>query len=91
MRTKWIEDQFGENALQMRTGAVMAKIIGGKATREITQGCLELLGVESLSEIYLAEKWFRDGRITDIYEGPGEVHRLSVAYDLLGYRKGEVD
>jgi acyl-CoA dehydrogenase len=91
MRVKWLEEQLGETSLDYITEAAMAKTIGGKATREITQGCLELLGAEGLSEEYLAEKWFRDARIIDIYEGPGEVHRLTIARKLLGYRKGELD
>ncbi len=91
MHVKWTEEQMGERSPELRTGAAMAKVMGGKATREITQGCIELLGPEGLSEDHLAEKWFRDGRITDIYEGPGEVHRLAVARNLLGYRKGELD
>jgi acyl-CoA dehydrogenase len=91
MRVKWLEEQLGETSLDYITEAAMAKTMGGKATREITQGCLEILGAEGLSEDYLAEKWFRDARIIDIYEGPGEVHRLTIARRLLGYKKGELD
>jgi acyl-CoA dehydrogenase len=91
MRAKWLEEQFGATSEAMRTESTIAKAMGGKATRQITQGCMELLGAEGLSEEYLAEKWFRDARIIDIYMGPGEVHRLSIARSLLGYRKGELD
>jgi acyl-CoA dehydrogenase len=91
MRVKWLEEERGETSLDYITEAAMAKTMGGKATRQITQGCIELLGAEGLSEEYLVEKWFRDARIIDIYEGPGEVHRLTIARRLLGYRKGELD
>ena len=31
------------------------------------------------------EKWFRDAKITDIYEGTGQINRLVVARQILGY------
>lgn len=85
LRAKWCEQQLGSSSSGYRTEASMAKALGGKAARKITQGCLELLGPEGLSEAHLAEKWFRDVRIADIYEGAGEVQRILVARDVLGY------
>jgi acyl-CoA dehydrogenase len=90
MYVKWMEQKLGATSIDYRTEASMAKALGGKASRQITQGCLELLGPEGLSEEYLAEKWFRDARIADIYEGAGEIQRILVARHLLGYKKGEL-
>jgi acyl-CoA dehydrogenase len=36
------------------------------------------------------EKWFRDCRITDIYEGTGEIQHLIIARALLGYGRKEL-
>ncbi|MGE3866969.1 MAG: acyl-CoA dehydrogenase family protein, partial [Hyphomonadaceae bacterium] len=91
MRVKWLEEQMGETSNGYRIEASMAKAMGGKAARLITQGCMEILGPEALSEEYLAEKWFRDARIADIYEGAGEIQRLLIARHLLGYKKGQLD
>ncbi|MDP3174142.1 MAG: acyl-CoA dehydrogenase [Phenylobacterium sp.] len=91
MQEKFKEEQLGETSDGYRIEASMAKAMGGKAARQITQGCIELLGPDGLSEEFLAEKWFRDARITDIYEGAGEIQRLLIARHLLGYRKGELD
>ncbi|MDP3175259.1 MAG: acyl-CoA dehydrogenase family protein, partial [Phenylobacterium sp.] len=91
MQVKFKEEQLGETSDGSRIEASMAKAMGGKAARQITQGCIELLGPDGLSEEFLAEKWFRDARITDIYEGAGEIQRLLIARHLLGYRKGELD
>ncbi len=87
MRAKWKEQQLGEASYDYRTEASMAKALGARVARQITQGCLELLGPEGLSESYFAEKWFRDVRIADIYEGAGEVQRILVARDVLGYKR----
>lgn len=46
---------------------------------------MELLGPLALTEDHLAEKWFRDARIFDLFEGAGEINRLIVARWLLGY------
>ena len=51
----------------------------------MTQAVVELIGPSALSEDMLAEKWFRDGRIFDIYEGTGEIQRLLIARHILGY------
>ena len=68
----------------------MAKALGGKAARRISQECIEILGPQALSEEFLAEKWFRDARIFDIFEGAGEINRLIVARWLLGYSAKEL-
>jgi len=91
MLVKFKEEQLGETSDDYRIEASISKAMGGKASRQITQGCMELLGPDGLSEEFLAEKWFRDTRITDIYEGAGEIQRLVVARHLLGYRKGQLD
>jgi acyl-CoA dehydrogenase len=42
------------------------------------------------SREHLLEKWFRDVRITDIYEGTGQIQRLIIARDILGYGRNEL-
>lgn len=72
------------------TEASIAKAKGGSAVREITQGCIDILGPLGVSREHLLEKWFRDVRITDIYEGTGQVQRLIIARDILGYSSSEL-
>ncbi|MGE0830960.1 MAG: acyl-CoA dehydrogenase family protein [Hyphomonadaceae bacterium] len=87
MRAKWLEEVHGEESDAFRVEASVAKALGGKCARTITQGCLEILGPEGISEDYLVEKWFRDVRIADIYEGAGEIQRILIARPLLGYKR----
>ena len=56
----------------------------------ITQGCIEILGAMGISREHLLEKWMRDCRITDIYEGTGEIQRLIIARGLLDYTRADL-
>jgi len=86
IRAAWLADQGESNNME----ASIAKAKAGGAVREITQGCIEILGPMAASREHLLEKWFRDVRITDIYEGTGEIQRLIIARTLLGYSRAEL-
>lgn len=86
LRAAWLGDQRKPNNLE----ASIAKAKGGAAVREITQGCIEILGPLGVSREHLLEKWFRDVRITDIYEGTGQIQHLIIARTILGYGREEL-
>ena len=64
--------------------------MGGALARIATQTCIDILGAYGLADVYPAEKAFRDARIFDIYEGTGEVQRLIIAREILGYSPKEL-
>jgi acyl-CoA dehydrogenase len=86
LRAAWLSEQGRSNNLE----ASVAKAKGGAAVREITQGCIELMGAFGVSRDELLEKWFRDVRITDIYEGTGQIQHLIIARQILGYGREEL-
>jgi len=86
LRAAWLSDHGKPNNLE----SSICKAKGGAAVREITQGCIELLGPMGASREHLLEKWFRDVRITDIYEGTGQIQRLIIARDILDYGRNEL-
>jgi acyl-CoA dehydrogenase len=65
--------------------ASMAKAKAGRAGTLVTQKCIELLGPLGYSQDWLAEKWMRDVKINDIYEGTGQIQILIIARTILGY------
>jgi acyl-CoA dehydrogenase len=87
LRAAWLSGEGQPNNLE----ASACKAKTGTAVREITQGCIEILGPLGVSREHLLEKWFRDVRITDIYEGTGEIQRMIVARELLGYGRAELN
>jgi len=86
LRAGWLADNRQPNNVE----ASVCKAKAGAVVREITQGCIEILGPMGVSRDHLLEKWFRDCRITDIYEGTGEIQRLIIARTLLDYGRGEL-
>jgi acyl-CoA dehydrogenase len=65
--------------------ASMAMAKTGLAVTRITQKAVELLGPVGYSRKLLVEKWMRDAKISDIYEGTQQVNQLIVARRILGY------
>ena len=87
LRAKWVEQNEGPGKID----SSVAKALGGALARKATQTCIEVLGAHGLSAEHLIEKWFRDARIFDIYEGTGEIQRLIIARELLGYSPKELN
>jgi acyl-CoA dehydrogenase len=79
-------DAGEENTLE----ASMCKVKAGAVANFVSQKAVELLGPEGYSCKLLVEKWMRDARINDIYEGTGQINRLVVARRLLGYSSREL-
>lgn len=61
----------------------MAKVIGSEAYHAAADDALQVYGGYGFSEEYPAARWYRDSRITRIYEGTSEICRLSIARTLL--------
>ncbi len=87
LRAAWMSGEGQPN----NTESSVCKAKAGLAVREITQGCIEILGPLAVSREHLLEKWFRDVRITDIYEGTGEIQRMITARALLGYTRADLN
>jgi acyl-CoA dehydrogenase len=86
MKAVWMADNKKPNALE----SSMSKVKAGDVGTKITQKVVEILGPLGYSREFLAEKWFRDAKITDIYEGTGQINRLVVARQILGYSGAEL-
>jgi acyl-CoA dehydrogenase len=87
LRAKWIEQNEGPGKIE----SSIAKAMGGSLARKVTQNCIEVLGAAAISDAHLPEKAFRDARIFDIYEGTGEIQRLIIAREILGYSPKELN
>jgi acyl-CoA dehydrogenase len=83
----WLAGEAKPNNME----SSVCKAHAGGSVRQITQGCIEILGPMGISRDHLLEKWMRDCRITDIYEGTGEIQRLIIARGLLDYTRADLN
>ena len=86
IKAAWMADNGKPNPLE----ASMSKVKAGEIVNKITQKAVEIMGPLGYSREYLLEKWFRDAKISDIYEGTGQINRLIVARQILGYSGREL-
>jgi acyl-CoA dehydrogenase len=80
LQAAWMADNGRPNSLQ----ASMAKAKAGRTCVDVTLGCVELCGGVGYGESELLEKWARDAKILDIFEGTQQIQLLIVARQLLG-------
>jgi acyl-CoA dehydrogenase len=79
-------DQGMRNSLE----ASMAKAKAGLAVTQVTQKAVELLGPLGYSRKILLEKWMRDAKINDIFEGTQQINLLIIARRILDYSSKEL-
>jgi acyl-CoA dehydrogenase len=86
LQAAWMADNGKPNSLQ----ASMAKAKAGRTCVDVALGCVELCGAVGYSEDELLEKWSRDAKILDIFEGTQQIQLLIVARQLLGKSSAEL-
>jgi acyl-CoA dehydrogenase len=86
LHAAWMADNGRPNSLQ----ASMAKAKAGRTCVDVTLGCVELCGTVGYAENDLLEKWARDSKIFDIFEGTQQIQLLIVARQLLGKSSSEL-
>ncbi len=86
IKAAWMAD----NGLPNSKEASMAKAKAGRVGNAITLRCVELCGSLGYSETELLEKWARDSKILDIFEGTQQIQLLIIARRLLGKSSAEL-
>jgi acyl-CoA dehydrogenase len=86
LKAVWLADERKPNTLE----ASMSKVRAGDVVTKITQRAVELMGPVGYTRDLLLEKWFRDAKINDIFEGTGQINRLVVARRILNYSSKEL-
>jgi acyl-CoA dehydrogenase len=86
LEAAWLADNRKPNSMQ----ASMAKAKAGRVGNDITLRCVELTGTLGYSEHELIEKWSRDSKILDIFEGTQQIQQLIVARRLLNLSSSQL-
>jgi acyl-CoA dehydrogenase len=86
MQAAWMADNKKPNSLQ----ASMAKAKAGRVGTDVALRCVALCGAIGYGEGELLEKWARDAKILDLFEGTQQIQLLIVARQLLGKSSAEL-
>ena len=63
--------------------AAQAKLFASEAASKVTDLAVQIHGGYGYSKAYAVERYYRDARVTRIYEGTSEVHRMVIAREAM--------
>jgi alkylation response protein AidB-like acyl-CoA dehydrogenase len=86
LRAAWTKGQTEKNGGRFGTEASMAKLVASEAAMWITHQAVQIHGGMGYSKEMPLERYFRDAKITEIYEGTSEIQRLVIARAETGLR-----
>ena len=66
------------------TAAAMAKLFAAETAMKVTTDAVQIHGGYGFIKEYEVERYFRDAKITQIYEGTSQIQKLVIARDILG-------
>jgi alkylation response protein AidB-like acyl-CoA dehydrogenase len=79
LKAAWMKDQ----GLAYTREAAMAKLVASEMVQKVTHDAIQIHGGYGYMKEYPVERYARDARITEIYEGTSEIQRLVIARALL--------
>jgi acyl-CoA dehydrogenase len=86
LQAAWMADNKRPNSLE----ASMAKAKAGRMGTDVALRCVALCGATGYAETELLEKWSRDAKILDLFEGTQQIQLLIIARQLLGKSSSEL-
>jgi len=81
-RAAWLKDR-GEPVTE---AGAKAKLFASEMARRQTAEAIQILGGYGYTREFPVERYYRDAKVTEIYEGTSEIQRLVIARELLGLR-----
>ena len=78
-RAAWLKDQKMPHSKE----AAMAKLFASEAANWVAKEAVQVFGGYGYSKEYPVERYFRDAKITEIYEGTSEIQRIVVAKNAI--------
>ena len=86
LRAAWTKGEVEKNGGRFGTEASMAKLVASEAAMWISHQAVQIHGGMGYSREMPLERYFRDAKITEIYEGTSEIQRIVIARAETGLR-----
>jgi len=85
LQAAWLKDR----GLPVTEAGAKAKLFASEMARRQTAEAIQILGGYGYTKEFPVERYYRDAKITEIYEGTSEIQRLVIARHILGQRRPE--
>ena len=82
-RAAWLKDQ-GEPHTE---AGAKAKLFASEMATRQTSAAIQILGGYGYTKEFPVERYYRDAKITEIYEGTSEIQRIVIARQILGLQR----
>lgn len=82
-RSSWMLD----NNMKASKESAMAKVMATDVAMKVTTEAVQILGGYGYMKEYPVEKWMRDAKLLQIYEGTNEIQRHVISLEILGSLK----
>jgi alkylation response protein AidB-like acyl-CoA dehydrogenase len=84
-RAAWLKEQ----GLPHTEEGAKAKLFASEVARRHTAEAIQVLGGYGYTKEFPVERYYRDAKITEIYEGTSEIQRIVIARSVLGLKQHE--
>ncbi|HEX2059322.1 MAG TPA: acyl-CoA dehydrogenase family protein, partial [Thermoanaerobaculia bacterium] len=84
-RAAWLKEQRRPHTEE----GAKAKLFASELARRVTGEAIQVLGGYGYTKEFPVERYYRDAKITEIYEGTSEIQRIVIARSILGLRAAE--
>ena len=74
---------------QIRQFSAMAKLMASETAMWVTTQAIQIFGGYGYVKEYPVERFFRDAKVTEIYEGTSEIQRIVIARELYSHLGGD--
>ena len=86
LRAAWLKGESEQHGGRFGTEASIAKLVASETAMWVTHQAVQIHGGMGYSKEMPLERYFRDAKITEIYEGTSEIQRLVIARAETGLR-----
>ena len=86
LRAAWLKEQGRPHAEE----GAKAKLFASEVARRQTAEAIQIFGGYGYTKEFPVERYYRDAKITEIYEGTSEIQRLVIARSILGLKQRQL-
>ncbi len=82
-QASWLKDKFSDKGLPFTKKAAFAKVYASDLAMKVTVDAVQIFGGYGYSREYLVEKYMRDAKVMQIFEGTNQIQRIVIARQIL--------